>query len=166
VLGQFNHRVSQVELDSKPHVLKIARFPHELRFMAREIEAYHTLTSQGSCLAPRLVGYVFEETCKSVVGFLCEFVHGRVAGINDLMSCFNVLRRLHVEDIIHGDIKRYSIFITSEGPKFVDFEYSTICSNQTSKSLDKAMQKEDDSQEGELTDESGKGRPWGSDGTS
>jgi hypothetical protein len=163
ILHSVKDRVSRVQLGQKACFLKIARFPHELGWLAQEIKVYHTLTECGSCLAPRLLGYAFEERYERVTGFLCESVDGRVSSISDLDSCSKALRRLHELDIIHGDITKYNIYITSEGPKFIDFEDSILGSDEKSKSFDLAKLKNDEikSLEGKLLDESGEGRPWG-----
>ena len=91
--------------------------------LQRELRAYYSLP-EGSP-APRLVGYVFEEHADRVVGFLVEFLEGRPAEIVDAKPCWQALDQLH-RHLIHGDICRYNILITPQGPKFIDFENSIV----------------------------------------
>ncbi|KND87660.1 hypothetical protein TOPH_07691 [Tolypocladium ophioglossoides CBS 100239] len=151
----FNHRVSEVVHGGRAYVLKIARFPHEVPALTRELKAYHRLA--GSSLAPRLIGYAFEESPDRIVGFLVESIHGRVAGVSDFESCREALHQLH-QHLIHGDLCRYNILITSEGPKFIDFENSILSSTKdwSRRRMDAEMQ----GLAGKLADTSVDGRPW------
>ncbi|TPX14950.1 uncharacterized protein E0L32_005059 [Thyridium curvatum] len=152
----FNHRVSKVTVDGRVCVLKIARFPFELPSLIRELEAYHCLPKHAP--APQLLGYVFEEEgIDRVVGFLVEFLGGRPAGITDLDPCLRSLAELH-RHLVHGDLCKYNILITEEGPKYIDFERSILCnSDEWSTSL------QDDERRtlsDKLVDASELGRPY------
>lgn len=83
----LNHRVSEVVLqDGRTCFLKIARFPHKVSFVKRELQAYHCLAKRNAELAPKLIGYVFEESTDRVIGFLAEAIHGRTPGPTDFLS--------------------------------------------------------------------------------
>lgn len=160
-LRSLNHRVSEVLLDGQTCFLKIARFAHELSYLAREVRAY--LHLKGSHQVPKFLGYVFEDKPERVVGILLESVYGRVADISDLKDCYNALRDLHVR-IIHGDLCRHNIMITSEGPKFIDLEESLVLDDTLRQDAwENLIDAELQSLPGKLTDESGTGRPWGVD---
>lgn len=153
-----NHRVSEVVLhDGRACFVKVARFPHELPFLVREVEAYRILGA--SRLAPKFVGYVFEESPDRVVGFLAESVEGRAAGLADLEACSRALGELH-RFLIHGDLCRYNIIITRDGPKFIDFEQSIPIAELEAKELESLMDEESRGLAARLSDESGAGQPW------
>ena len=42
------------------------------------------------------------------------------------LSTLSALQQLHGLGIVHGDINRYNILMTDEGPKFIDLEVSTV----------------------------------------
>ncbi|AEO64115.1 8f74d80c-9d20-4583-b429-502a4e2bdbf8 [Thermothielavioides terrestris] len=149
------HRVFEVSHEGRSCYLKIARFPHELRYLTRELDAYHALALADTGLAPKLLGYVFEETPDRVVGFLVESLEGRAAGVGDLESCREALHKLH-RVLLHGDLCKYNIIITPDGPKFIDFEMSTPAADATGALLEE----ENEKLESQLADESGTGRPW------
>ena len=154
-IGEFKHRVSEVFVDGRARVLKIARFQFELPSLIRELKAYHALPEYSP--APRLVGYVFEECTDRVVGFLIEFLEGRPADSTDIESCYQALEQLH-RYLIHGDLCKYNILITSQGPRFIDFENSILCdSDKWSTTLRDA---EKHSLGSKLADTSGVGRPY------
>ncbi|KAL2175529.1 uncharacterized protein P884DRAFT_286563 [Thermothelomyces heterothallicus CBS 202.75] len=153
VRRSVNHRVSEVVHGGRTAFLKIARFRFELPLLIREVEAYHHLAE--SDVAPKLIGYVFEESPNRVVGFLVESVEGRVANVADLEECRKALEKLH-NLVVHGDLCRYNIIITTNGPKFIDFEHSTPITEAKNGLVDDEKQ----SLIEKLVDESGAGRPW------
>ncbi|AEO60075.1 hypothetical protein MYCTH_95811 [Thermothelomyces thermophilus ATCC 42464] len=153
VRRSVNHRVSEVVYGGRTAFLKIARFPFELPLLIREVEAYHRLAE--SDVAPKLIGYVFEESPDRVVGFLVESVEGRVANVADFEECSKALEKLH-NLVVHGDLCRYNIIITTNGPKFIDFEHSTPITEAENGLVDDEKQ----SLAEKLVDESGAGRPW------
>ncbi|PYH90238.1 hypothetical protein BO71DRAFT_402374 [Aspergillus ellipticus CBS 707.79] len=120
-------RVRQAGNESR-WFLKIARFGFEIGWLAREIEVYHLLAQRGKDLnlAPKILGYVYEETPDRVMGVILEEVVGYRPGIEDLEVCREGLQRLHDLDIVHGDINRDNMFITDEGVKFIDFEVASV----------------------------------------
>jgi len=156
VLESVKDRVFRVASRSGPCFLKIARFSHELPWLAQEIAVYHILTTTKTSLAPKLLGYAFEERGKRVIGFLFEEVTGRVPRVEDLEVCEKGLQQLHDLDIIHGDINKYNMFITDDGVKFIDFEDSHV--GPTAE--DNLKAEEMRSLKDKLLDDSGKGRPW------
>lgn len=88
-------RVDRIEHQDRACFLKIARFGLELPWLAREIKAYHDLSRRNSTLAPRILGYAFEESLHQVTGFIIEDVTGRRPGIEDLETCRKALQQLH-----------------------------------------------------------------------
>ncbi|PGG98667.1 hypothetical protein AJ80_09504 [Polytolypa hystricis UAMH7299] len=159
ILQSLKTRVFRVEHQGRPCFLKIARFGFELDWLAREIKAYHTLSRHNSTLAPALLGYAFEGPHR-VIGFIFEEVTGRRPDITDLGTCKTALQQLHSLNIIHGDINRDNIFITSNGAKFIDFEESSIGPIGSVEGWDKRKAEEILGLVEKLKDNSGKGRPW------
>ncbi|KAK7211041.1 hypothetical protein V2G26_018219 [Clonostachys chloroleuca] len=157
VLRQTKYRTSEVLYNGTASFLKIARFPHEIQWVIREIQAYHTLA--GSPLVPKLLAYVSESSSlERVIGFLVEKIEGRYPTTEDLELCQQSLRQLH-SFLIHGDLCKYNILITQEGLKFIDLEDSVLIGNEawSSEGVEKEMQGLLSS----LADESGCGRPMG-----
>lgn len=152
-------RVHCVIRDGMECFMKIARFGFETGWLAQEVKAYHALTCYGSLLAPKMLGYVYEETQDRVVGFLFEKISGYRPGIADLGLCQVALRELHGLNIIHGDINRDNIFVTNEGVKFIDFEESCIGLIEETDRWNRMKLDEIRSLPEKLSDESGKGRP-------
>ncbi|KAL9099569.1 MAG: hypothetical protein Q9163_004949 [Psora crenata] len=156
ILRHVKDRVYQVASSSGSCFLKIAKFGHELGWLAQEIAVYHILTDMKSQLAPRLLGYAFEERGNRVMGFLFEEVNGRLPVVEDIEICGNALQQLHDLNIIHGDVNKYNIFITDDGAKFIDFEES-----QMGPDVNEGLKaKEMETLKQELIENSGKGRPW------
>lgn len=162
-LQELRTRVFRVEKGDIQCFLKIARFGFELNWLAQEIKTYHVLTQRHSTLAPRILGYVFEDSRDRVIGFIFEEIIGRRPCIADLQVCETALQELHDLDIIHGDINRHNVFVTDDGAKFIDFEDS--CIGPVGEAEDWKTRKADEMQSlpEKLSDESGRGRPWTSD---
>jgi hypothetical protein len=158
-IHQFKQRVSQVELESKSHILKIATFAHEVRWIRQEIKVYHYLTTRNSGLVPRLLGYACEQ--ERIIGFLCEMVVGRVPSTDDIEVCRRGLDQLHREGVIHGDINKYNIFITAEGLKFVDLEDAILVDSiDDAKGLESKFEEMERLKPALGDSKSGLGRPW------
>ncbi|KAK7393953.1 hypothetical protein QQX98_013263, partial [Neonectria punicea] len=95
-------RTWEVSLNGQPSFLKIARFPHELKWIIQEIRAYHAVAE--SSVTPRLLGYVCESlTQERIIGILIEKVDGRCAELDDLDRCRDALDKLH-RHLVHGDL--------------------------------------------------------------
>lgn len=155
VVREYKSRTSKVAIDGQEYFLKIARFPCEIQWVIQEIQSYHKLSD---CpVAPKLVAYVYETCEDRVVGFLTEKAEGRFPGLADLEACRAALDQLH-RYLIHGDLVKYNIIVTSHGPKFIDFESSVLVG--TEKWSSTARDKEKKNLEAKLVDESGAGRPW------
>lgn len=122
---RISDRISRVKLHDQTWVLKIARFRHEVPALQREVAAYSVLSSQGFLLAPKFIGFAYEETKHRTVGFLMEDISGRVPDIRDLDQCMETVCKLHKSGIIHGDLNRYNFMMTQSGAKIFDFENST-----------------------------------------
>ena len=71
-------------------------------------------------------------------------------------------KEVHSLGIVHGDTPKFNIFITTDGPKFIDLEDSIINSPEGEKPPGFAALKGNEikSLEAKLRDESGRGRPW------
>lgn len=159
ILQSLKTRVFRVQRGERRCFLKIARFGFELCWLAQEIKIYHKLTQRDSALAPRILGYVFEETPHRVIGFIFEEVHGYRPNTLDFEICEIALQQLHNFDILHGDINRDNIFITDKGAKFIDFEESSIGSAENNEDWAKKKNDEMESLMEKLSDDSGMGRP-------
>ncbi|PWY65769.1 alpha-galactosidase A [Aspergillus eucalypticola CBS 122712] len=103
-------------------IAKIARFEWEIPLLSRETSIYKQL--QGiSDLAPRFLGHVHEHG--RVIRIILERVEGREAGIEDLVGCQAVLKRLHDLGFVHGDVNRYNFVVRGDGTvSLIDFESS------------------------------------------
>ncbi|OJJ66920.1 hypothetical protein ASPBRDRAFT_48449 [Aspergillus brasiliensis CBS 101740] len=156
----LNNRVFQVQRGERRCFLKIARFGYELGWLAQEIKTYHVLAQLDSALAPRILGYVFEETPHRVIGFILEEVNGYRPSASDFGICRIALQQLHDLDIVHGDIKKYNMVITDEGAKFIDLEDSCVGPAENKEDWDKRKNTEMQGLMEALLDKSGKGRPW------
>ncbi|VUC33736.1 unnamed protein product [Clonostachys rosea] len=156
VIHESKYRTSEVSHNGQTSFLKIARFPDELKWIIQEIQAYHALS--GSSLVSKLLAYISESLCADrIIGFLVEKVNGRRAELEDLESCENALDQLHAS-LVHGDLCKYNIFITDEGPNFIDLEDSVLVG--TDAWSDELKQKERQGLASKLADTSGLGRPW------
>lgn len=156
LVREYKSRTSEVSGDGRKYILKIARFPREIEWVTRELQAYHRLAA---CpLVPRLVGYVFETCQERVIGFLIEKAEGRFPELRDYEEVRQALDQLH-RYLIHGDLVKYNIIMTHQGPIFIDLEASVLIG--TKDWSDSAMDKEKQSLRDKLADdECGAGRPW------
>ncbi|EGX93718.1 Protein kinase-like domain [Cordyceps militaris CM01] len=136
--------------------VKLARFDFEVAALEQEIKTYHLL--RGSSLAPAMIGYVYEDTCDRVVGFITEQAVGPYPEVADHAACAAALHELHEKGIAHGDLNKYNIIMTSNGPKFIDFEASNVRGEAAD--WEQLAQKETQEFYGRLSDESGLGAPW------
>ncbi|KAK5442661.1 hypothetical protein LTS15_010979 [Exophiala xenobiotica] len=160
VVSRKKYRVKYVYNGSELCYLKVARFNFEVGWVRRELEAIYTLAERKSQLGPELLGYAFEGSRERVIGFLTKAIPGRPAHISDLEDCKQALGELHASGLLHGDLVKDNILITSEGPRFIDFDDSTP---QTCNDLERwnAMKEQElGSLEVALLDSSGRGRPW------
>jgi hypothetical protein len=148
-------RIYRVVQDGTECFMKIAHFKFEIAWLAQEVKAYHAFACHHSLLAPKLLGYVYEEPHDRVVGFLFEKISGRRPGIADLELCENALRELHKLGIIHGDLNRDNIFITNKGVKFIDFEDSCVRQAKDKDHWEQVKSEEERSLPEKLSDESG-----------
>ncbi len=158
----FKNRVFLVQLESRRQILKICPFEFELKYFAQEIKGYNRLSERGCNLIPRMYAYVFERSEEQIMGFVCEELHGRFAGPSDYGECKCSLLQLHSYGVVHGDINKFNIIITADGPRFIDLEKSMldtdgdICKEEFAR----LQQEELDGFEKALQDEEGWGRPW------
>ncbi|KAJ5111927.1 hypothetical protein NUU61_001557 [Penicillium alfredii] len=159
VIESVKVRVFRVEWKGRKCFLKIARFGFELDWLAQEIKVYHALAQNTPPIAPRILGYAFEEPFHRVVGFVYEEIIGRRPEIMDLKTCQIALQQLHDLDILHGDINRDNMFITPDGTKFIDFEDSCIGPMGNGERWKEQMSNETQSLAEKLLDETGRGRP-------
>lgn len=156
VIRESKYRTSEVSHNGQAAFLKIARFPHELKWIIQEIQAYHALA--GSSLVSKLLGYISESSSTDrVIGFLVEKVNGRHADLEDLEVCRAAPDPLHIS-LIHGDLCKYNVIITDKGPKFIDLEDSVLVGADSWS--DELRQKEKQGLATKLSDTSGLGRPW------
>ncbi|KIW77230.1 hypothetical protein Z517_09676 [Fonsecaea pedrosoi CBS 271.37] len=160
VLSRPNHRVKYVDTGSGLGYLKIARFAFEVGAISREIEAYEILAQRQSQLGPALLGYVYEGTPERIVGFISEPIDGRPASISDLQDIESALEELHACGLVHGDVFKYNILITTQGPRFIDFEKSSLPPPDDPELWQEMKEQELRGLEAALLDETGMGKPW------
>lgn len=161
ILHSFKNRVSLINLDSRRQILKICPFRFELPYFSCEIKAYTILSARGYRLIPSLLAYVSERSEEQILGFVCEELQGRFAEPSDYDICQDALRRIHTYGFIHGDLNRFNIIVTTDGPKYIDFERSTLKPDDTISDNEFArLQREElDQLEKALVDNEGWGRP-------
>ena len=144
------------QLDGGRGILKTANFPHELDYIKREILAYRWL--EGSILAPKVLGYASEG--ERIIGLLIEEIDGRTPELKDLRACQTALTKLHALGILHGDVNKYNILISKEGPMFVDFESAIMTTEEAKMGKMKELQTiEFASLRDKLLDDTGEGSP-------
>jgi hypothetical protein len=160
VVSSKKPRVTYVDSGSELCYLKVARFAFELGWISRELEAYHALAQKPSQLGPELLGYAFEGSRHRVIGFLLKALLGRPACISDMEDCKKALRELHAAGLIHGDLVKDNILITSQGPKFIDFEESFSQPPDDLEDWNAMKEQEFCSLEANLMDCSDMGQPW------
>jgi serine/threonine protein kinase len=153
-VSRISDRVSRVKYDGETWILKVARFRHEIPALQQEVWIYSTLTSTGFPLAPKFIGFVYEETEARIVGFLMEEIFGETADIHNLKDCVETVRLLHAFGIVHGDLNKYNLLMTEQGAKIFDFEASAAQGN-----VDPAAAEEEvKALASKLADESGIGK--------
>ncbi|RDW79335.1 uncharacterized protein DSM5745_06187 [Aspergillus mulundensis] len=128
-VSRISDRISRVKYNGDTWILKIAQFRHEISALRREVSVYSTLTSNAFPLAPKFIGFAYEETKDRVVGFLMEDISGHHPDIHDLKDCMETVHRLHTFGIVHGDLNRHNFLITEHGAKIFDFEVSVVEGN-------------------------------------
>lgn len=155
-------RVRLIQMGSATCYLKIARFEFELTALNHEIRVYIALHERDRTIAPQFIGYAYEGDSDRIIGFILEAVSGKPAYITDLVVCQNAVRKLHRANIIHGDLRRDNILISSEGAKIIDFENARIGPNDGTCDWDELKAEELDHLPIALNDESDVGQPWDS----
>ncbi|RAL13241.1 uncharacterized protein BO97DRAFT_433945 [Aspergillus homomorphus CBS 101889] len=155
-VSRISDRMFCVKGDNEIWVMKIASFKHEVRYLQQEVAIYSKLASAGFPLAPRLIGYVYEETKDRTMGFLMEKISGYPPSIDDLEACTKTIRLLHTFGILHGDTNRYNFLMTEKGAQIFDFEGSVALEDKGSE----AALKEVEGLEAHLLESSGRGQKW------
>lgn len=161
ILEFLKPSVSVISLDDRRQIVKICPFKWLFRWLRREAEAYALLTQRGCRLIPRLSAYVFERSEEQIVGFVVEELQGRWAGPDDGVACRRGLARLHSYGIVHGDVNRFNIMITSDGPRFLDLEKAVFDTDGLpSGEFARLQQEEMDGLDQALRSREIWGRPW------
>lgn len=153
----FNSGVHEVVHEGKSAIAKIACFAWHIPRIERETWAHRILVENRlpdeGPFAPRFLAHLTENG--RVIGFLTEKLEGSPAGIDDLASCQELVRRLHDLGLVHGDVNRYN-FVVDRRPEgltlLVDFEHAEGYEEETGR-------KEIESLESELAEETGRGKP-------
>jgi RIO1 family len=156
---QLKNRAFQLKSDRQ--ILKICPFAYELPYFTQEIKTY-TMLSQRECrLIPRLSAYVYERSEDQIVGFVCEKFQGRVPGPDDHGECRRSLQDLHSYGVVHGDVNKFNILITVDGPRFFDLEKSVLDTDEISLDKFTTLQEEElNKLEKALKADDGWGEPW------
>ena len=154
--------MSLIQLQSQRRILKVCPFGYQLPYLLQEIKTYNTLSHRGCNLLPQLLAYVFERNEDKVVGFICEELREEVAGPEHYKIYKCALKHLHSYGVVHGDINKFNIIITLDGPRFMDFEKAILdsdCEHKREK-FTHMQQQELDGLRYALDDTGGWGRPW------
>jgi predicted Ser/Thr protein kinase len=110
--GRFGARVRIVEWEGREVVAKIARFDFEIRLVENETRVYEKLEKDKikypdlAAISPAFLGHLTEDG--RVMGMLIEKLEDRMARIEDISACEDVVRRLHALGIVHGDLNRHN----------------------------------------------------------
>lgn len=105
-------------------------------------------TPPGTALSPKFLAHITENG--RVIGVLLEKIDGSPAGIDDLPKCEALVRSLHGQGLIHGDVNRYNLMVNNDMVKAVDFEHAQVYNEQLARL-------EIDSLPEELAEETGRG---------
>ena len=108
---------------------------------------------------------MFERSKEQIIGFICEELQGRFAEPGDYDQCRDALQKLHSYGCVHGDLNKFNIIITANGPRFIDFEKSMLDTNLSDAELTALQQREVDGLDEALNDEEGWGKPWSETGS-
>jgi Lipopolysaccharide kinase (Kdo/WaaP) family len=113
-------------------VIKFARFPWEMHYYEAETSYYRSVEGQGIC--PKFLGHLTEE--QRVIGFVLKRIKdARHADQGDLEACQDVLRKLHRQGILHGDVNKHNFLVQDvEGQKtvtIIDLENASDCDDET-----------------------------------
>ncbi|KAF3922619.1 hypothetical protein AA313_de0209521 [Arthrobotrys entomopaga] len=146
-LGANVYLVTTPHPENRDVIAKFARFPWEVEHYALETKCYEWIKGHG--IGPEFLGYLTEDG--RVIGFLMEKLEGQHATITDLPACKEVVGRLHAVGIMHGDLNKHNFLVTEKGARIIDFETAKLSSDR------EKMDKEAQTLEEELLDESGKG---------
>lgn len=139
-----------------PLVVKFAVWEWEMDLVDTECATYECI--EGHNIGPKFLGHIVEEG--RVIGFIAErlrdeFGDARHATRADLGICSQTLAKLHNLGILHRDINKHNILITSDGATLIDFANARESDDRSD------FEKEMQSLEGALCDESDVGRPGG-----
>jgi serine/threonine protein kinase len=137
-----------------PLVAKFACWDWEIGYMDDECTAYQWI--EGHNIGPGFLGHITEEG--RVIGFLIERVtdetgDARHATPADLEACSQTLAKLHDLGILHGDLVKYNILVTSRGATLIDFSTARKSDDAS------AFEKEKESLRAQLCSDSDLGRP-------
>jgi len=141
-------RVSPAQFD-RSIIAKYAIWEWDIGYYAVESQVYSWLRNHD--IGPKFLSQITEGEDR-VIGFLMEDIQGRHAGIANLQTCENEVRKLHALNIVHGNLNRHNFLIGDKGKAvLIDFE--------TAKRPNEAAEMESElaGLEAALRDESGKG---------
>ncbi|KAF2241476.1 hypothetical protein BU26DRAFT_544493 [Trematosphaeria pertusa] len=165
VRHRYKNRVSLIQFQSQRRIFKFCPFEFELPYLAQEIKALTVLSSRGCTLIPPVLNYVFERSKEQIIGFVCEELQGRFAEPGDYDQCRDALQKLHSYGCVHGDLNKFNIILTADGPRFIDFEKSRLNTNLSDAELATLQQREVDGLDEALNAEEGWGKPWSETGS-
>ncbi|KAF2790759.1 hypothetical protein K505DRAFT_75680 [Melanomma pulvis-pyrius CBS 109.77] len=156
----YKNRVSLISLQSQRRIFKFCPFEFEVPYLAQEIKALTMLSRRGCSLIPSVLSYVFERSKEQIIGFVCEELQGRFADPSDYVQCRDALQELHSYGCIHGDLNKFNIIITANGPRFIDCEKTRLDTDLSDTELATLQQQEIDGLDEVLNNEEGWGKPW------
>ncbi|PWY88145.1 hypothetical protein BO70DRAFT_393868 [Aspergillus heteromorphus CBS 117.55] len=125
-VNRIGETLWEVEYGQKSWIMKVARFDYELRFIQPEVSVYAALAASRFPMAPKFVGFVYEESKARTIGFLLEKLDGVTPGIQNLAECRETVQLLHRHGIVHGALLKYNFLITDNGAMLFDYGVSTV----------------------------------------
>ncbi|KAF2711322.1 hypothetical protein K504DRAFT_489226 [Pleomassaria siparia CBS 279.74] len=87
-------------------------------------------------------------------------VWDRFADPSDYVQCRGALEELHSFGCVHGDLNKFNIIITTNGPRFIDYERTRLDTDLSDTELATLQQQEIDGLDEVLNNEEGWGKPW------
>lgn len=97
ILSQPKRGTPRARLGEQDAFMKIAPFPYQLNYLKQEVTMYQHLLRENPPCAPKLLGYVYEETSDRVVGLLCQAIEGRHPVAADHGACLRRSRTTSCE---------------------------------------------------------------------
>lgn len=87
-----------------------------------ELTVYKAIESQG--ITPKVLALIAADDSSETVGFVLQYIEGRIADTNDKAACKALLKTLHGTGWAHFDPHPGNFIVSSHGIYMIDFEYA------------------------------------------